>query len=137
MATDTGPSFPFLPPLVLRRRFNQIHGQSQFFPFHRRFVFEWEQVARRYNSAYVQPYWDEMLDYRAPATSAVLSPSYVGGNGRSGSNCVQNGLQNGWIMTYLGSHCLQRSFGNNGQPGPWYSPEYIASIIQRAPDMAT
>ncbi|KAJ1727514.1 hypothetical protein LPJ61_004528 [Coemansia biformis] len=115
--------------------FSQIHSQSQFFPFHRRFVYEWERVARQYNPAYVQPYWDEMRDYRAPATSAVLSSNWVGSNGQGTNRCVMNGVQGGWTMSYLGNHCLQRNFARSGNLGPWYSPEYITSIIQRAPNM--
>ncbi|KAJ2780391.1 hypothetical protein H4R18_003472 [Coemansia javaensis] len=116
--------------------FGQIHSQSQFFPFHRRFVHEWERVARTINPAYTQPYWDEIQDYRAPAQSPVFTANYAGGNGRGGNGCVQNGLQNGWTMTYPSNHCLQRSFSNNGNIGSWYSPEYIASVLQRSTTMA-
>ncbi|KAJ1999949.1 hypothetical protein GGI04_004354, partial [Coemansia thaxteri] len=29
--------------------FGKIHSSSQFFPFHRRFIYDWERVARGYN----------------------------------------------------------------------------------------
>ncbi|KAJ2805930.1 hypothetical protein H4R20_001889 [Coemansia guatemalensis] len=115
--------------------FGSIHGQSQFFPFHRRFVYEWEKTGKRYNSAFAQPYWDEMRDYRTPASSQVLTSNWVGGNGQGTNRCVQNGLQAGWTMTYPNSHCFSRSFSNNGNPTSWYSPEYIESVIQRSADM--
>ncbi|KAJ2615332.1 hypothetical protein H4S08_001296 [Coemansia sp. RSA 1365] len=115
--------------------FGSIHGQSQFFPFHRRFVYEWEKVGRQYNSAFAQPYWDEMRDYRTPASSQVLTSNWLGGNGQGNNRCVQNGVQSGWTMTYPNNHCFTRSFSNNGNPNSWYSPEYIESVIQRSADM--
>ncbi|KAJ2346095.1 hypothetical protein IWW50_004032 [Coemansia erecta] len=116
--------------------FPQIHGHSQFFPFHRRFVYEWERVGKQYNSAFAQPYWDEMRDYRTPATSQVLTSNWVGGNGQGSGSCVQNGLQAGWTMTYPNSHCFTRNFRNNGNLGSWYSPEYISSFVQTSANMA-
>ncbi|KAJ2524751.1 hypothetical protein GGI11_000592 [Coemansia sp. RSA 2049] len=121
---------------VHNTQFSQIHGNSQFFPFHRRFVYEWESVGRRYHQDYIQPYWDEMRDYRTPATSQVLTPNWVGGNGVSPNWCVQNGNQAGWTMTYPSNHCFQRQYGNNGNLGSWYSPEYINSMVQRVSSMA-
>ncbi|KAJ1953858.1 hypothetical protein GGI12_005922, partial [Dipsacomyces acuminosporus] len=118
------------------QNFGQIHGNSQFFPFHRRFVQDWESVARRYNSGYAQPYWDEMRDYRQPAASQVLTSNWLGGNGQGSGRCVQNGNQAGWTMTYPNNHCFSRDFGNNGNPTAWYSPEYIQSFIQRDTSMA-
>ncbi|KAJ1645512.1 hypothetical protein J3B02_004569 [Coemansia erecta] len=111
--------------------FGSIHGNSQFFPFHRRFVYEWERVGKMYNSGYIQPYWDEMRDYRVPASSPVLTSNWVGGNGRSGDRCVVNGVQANWMMTYPNNHCFSRNFGNNGNPSSWYSPETIQNFIQR------
>ncbi|KAJ2315066.1 hypothetical protein IWW51_005892, partial [Coemansia sp. RSA 2702] len=115
--------------------FPQIHGHSQFFPFHRRFVYEWERVGKQYNSGFAQPYWDEMRDYRQPAASQVLTSNWVGGNGQGTNRCVQNGMQAGWTMTYPSSHCFTRNFRNNGNPTAWYSPEYINSIGQRSTNM--
>ncbi|KAJ2900129.1 hypothetical protein IWW38_000669 [Coemansia aciculifera] len=116
--------------------FGQIHGNSQFFPFHRRFVQDWESVGQRYSGSFVQPYWDEMRDYRAPASSQVLTSNWVGGNGQGANNCVVNGNQAGWTMTFPNRHCLSRNFANNGNPTSWYSPEYIQSTIQRDITMA-
>ncbi|KAJ1868561.1 hypothetical protein LPJ78_000073 [Coemansia sp. RSA 989] len=116
--------------------FSQIHGHSQFFPFHRRFVYEWERVGKQYNSAFAQPYWDEMRDYRAPATSQALTSNWLGGNGQGAGMCVQNGNQAGWTMTYPANHCFSRNFRNNGNMNTWYSPEYINSFVQRSTSMA-
>ncbi|KAI7826313.1 hypothetical protein BX661DRAFT_205927 [Kickxella alabastrina] len=117
--------------------FSQIHGNSQFFPFHRRFVQDWERVGRMYNSGFAQPYWDEMRDYRTPATSQVLTANWIGGNGAGTNRCVTNGVQGGWTMTYPNSHCFSRNFANNGNPTSWYSPEYINSLVQKNSNMAT
>ncbi|KAJ2470841.1 hypothetical protein GGI02_002666 [Coemansia sp. RSA 2322] len=117
--------------------FGKIHSSSQFFPFHRRFIYDWERVARGYNGAYVQPYWDETRDYRTPALSQVLTSSWVGGNGQGSNFCVQDGNQAGWNMTYPSDHCFSRNFTNNGNLAPWYSPEYLQSIIERGDSMTT
>lgn len=79
--------------------FLKIQGNSQFFPFHRRIVYEWEKVARQYNSEFVQPYWDEMRDHRDPASSDVLTSKWIGGNGQGFYRCVPNGFQGNWTMT--------------------------------------
>ncbi|KAJ2825107.1 hypothetical protein GGI24_003251 [Coemansia furcata] len=115
---------------------DQIHGNSQFFPFHRRFVQDWESVGRQYSGSFVQPYWDEMRDYRVPASSQVLTSNWLGGNGQGSNWCVANGNQGGWTMSFPNNHCFSRNFGNNGNPTSWYSPEYIQSFIQRDTTMA-
>ncbi|KAJ2724589.1 hypothetical protein GGI07_001842 [Coemansia sp. Benny D115] len=117
--------------------FGSIHGNSQFFPFHRRFVYEWERVGKMYDSSFSQPYWDEMRDYRVPASSQVLTANWVGGNGQGSNRCVTNGNQANWAMTYPNNHCFSRNFGNNGNPTSWYSPEYITSLVQKNADHAT
>ncbi|KAJ1940585.1 hypothetical protein FBU59_003768 [Linderina macrospora] len=71
-----------------------------------------------------------MRDYRTPAKSQVLTPPWAGGNGQE-NNCVMDGAQANWQMTFPDRHCLQRVFSNGGDIDPWYSPEYIQSFIQR------
>ncbi|KAJ2042169.1 hypothetical protein GGI08_007804, partial [Coemansia sp. S2] len=93
-------------------------------------------VGRRYSGSFVQPYWDEMRDYRVPASSQVLTSNWVGGNGQGANRCVTNGNQGGWTMSFPSNHCFSRNFGNNGNPTSWYSPEYIQSFIQRDTTMA-
>ncbi|KAJ1727513.1 hypothetical protein LPJ61_004527 [Coemansia biformis] len=113
--------------------FNNIHGNDNFFPFHRRLLRDFEEVGQRYDSEFAIPFWDEMRDSRNPAGSPVLSPRLLGGNGFGG--CVRDGVQAGWSLGFPNRHCLVRSYDRGGQMQSWYSPEYIYSIMQRYNDM--
>ncbi|KAJ1916379.1 hypothetical protein H4219_003825 [Mycoemilia scoparia] len=116
--------------------FGPIHGNSMFFPFHRRFLLDFETVARSFNPSFVAPYWDSARDYAAPQNSQVLTSNYIGGNGGS-NGCISNGFQSQLTMTYPNSHCLSRRYnGNGGTIQTWYSPEYILSLVQSDTTMA-
>ncbi|KAI8323547.1 Di-copper centre-containing protein [Martensiomyces pterosporus] len=116
--------------------FSQIHGTSQFLPFHRRFLQDFESTGQKFNQRFFLPYWDEFRDYRSPAKSPVLSSEYLGGNGQGAQGCVSDGVQGGWTMEYPESHCLGRAFSNGSSINPWYSAEYISSVLQRDDSMA-
>ncbi|KAJ2615331.1 hypothetical protein H4S08_001295 [Coemansia sp. RSA 1365] len=118
---------------IHNREFNNIHGNDNFFPWHRRFLRDFEEVGQRYDSNFAVPFWDEFHDSRNPARSAVLSSRLIGGNGFG--SCVRDGLQAGWTMKFPNRHCLARSFDQGNQMQPWYSSEYIYSIMQRYNDM--
>ncbi|KAJ2897531.1 hypothetical protein IWW38_001694, partial [Coemansia aciculifera] len=116
--------------------FGTIHGTSQFFPFHRRFVRDFELVGQRYNPLFSVPYWNEFKDFRNPELSPILSTSYLGGNGRAGDGCVSDGLQAGWTMAYPNNHCLTRAFNQGTRIQAWYTSEYASSVMQRDTTMA-
>ncbi|KAJ2628130.1 hypothetical protein H4R22_004052 [Coemansia sp. RSA 1290] len=116
--------------------FPAVHGMSQFLPFHRRFVRHFEMVAQRFDSRFVLPYWNEFADYRDPAASEVLSERFLGGNGQGSDSCVMDGIQANWTMHYPQDHCLRRKFNNGDSIKPWFSSEYIDSVIQRSETMA-
>ncbi|KAJ1830283.1 hypothetical protein LPJ63_005031 [Coemansia sp. RSA 2711] len=118
---------------IHNREFGNIHGNDNFFPWHRRFLRDFEEVGQRYDSNFAVPFWDELRDSRNPAGSAVLTPRLIGGNGFG--SCVRDGLQSGWSMGFPSRHCLVRSFDSGNQMQSWYSPEYIFSIMQRYNDM--
>ncbi|KAI8323504.1 Di-copper centre-containing protein [Martensiomyces pterosporus] len=115
------------------QEFGNIHGNENFFPWHRRFLREVEEIGQRYDGDFSIPYWDELRDSRNPAGSPVLTPQFVGGNGFGG--CVRDGLQAGWTLPFPNRHCLVRRFDQGGRMQPWYSAEYIYSIMQRYDDM--
>ncbi|KAJ2900135.1 hypothetical protein IWW38_000675 [Coemansia aciculifera] len=117
------------------QNFNTIHGNEFFFPFHRRFVRDFESVAQQVDSQFVLPYWDELRDYANPSGSTVLTGNYVGTNGQGG-NCVRDGLQNNWYMSFPNNHCLQRQYNGGNRINSWYSPEYIQSILSRSTRMS-
>ncbi|KAJ1940890.1 hypothetical protein FBU59_003671, partial [Linderina macrospora] len=122
---------------VHTQNFNTIHGNSQFFPFHRRFSIDYEQIGQRYSPSFYLPYWDTVSDYRAPHSSAVLGNKYIGGNGQGTNDCVSDGFLANVNAGYPDTHCLVRKFNKgDGTISPWYAPEYILSIIQRDTTMA-
>ncbi|KAJ2386984.1 hypothetical protein GGI23_006377, partial [Coemansia sp. RSA 2559] len=106
------------------------HGNSNFFPFHRKFTRDYEKILQSYDSSVVLPYWNEPVDYQNPSTSTVLGAGYLGSNGASGTKCVTDGIGGNWQLVYPNDHCFQREFTGNGDIPAWYSPEYITSVIQ-------
>ncbi|OLY84570.1 Tyrosinase [Smittium mucronatum] len=110
--------------------FKYVHGTREFLPWHRKFVLEFENVARSYNPEYVQPYWDVSIDFSNPTLSPVFSPSRMGGNGVGDNRCIRTGMQSGWINVYPDDKCLRRSFNNGDTINPFLSPESISSDIQ-------
>ncbi|KAJ2550755.1 hypothetical protein EV175_003949 [Coemansia sp. RSA 1933] len=115
------------------REFDNVHGNDNFYPFHRLFIRDFEEVGQTYDPSFAIPYWDELRDSRNPAASGVFSSRLLGGNGFG--SCVRDGLQSGWTMPFPNSHCLIRQFDRGNYIQPWYSPEYIYSIMQRYGDM--
>ncbi|KAJ1943642.1 hypothetical protein FBU59_002847 [Linderina macrospora] len=109
--------------------FGNIHGNDMFFPWHRRFVRDFEEIGQRYDSGFAVPYWDVLRDYRNPGGSPVFYPQLMGSNGWG--RCVPNGVHQGWTLTFPNNHCLSRAFDRGGGIQPWYSPEYIYSVMQR------
>ncbi|KAJ2247275.1 hypothetical protein GGI13_005109 [Coemansia sp. RSA 455] len=118
---------------IHNREFNNIHGNDNFFPWHRRFLRDFEEAGQRYDPDFAVPFWDELRDSRNPAGSPVLTDRRVGGNGFGG--CVRDGLQQGWTMSFPGPHCLIRGYDRGGQMQSWYSPEFVFSMMQRYNDM--
>ncbi|KAJ1666626.1 hypothetical protein IW140_002615 [Coemansia sp. RSA 1813] len=118
---------------IHNREFGNIHGNDNFFPFHRRFLREFEEVGQGYDPSFAVPYWDELRDSRSPAASTVLSSRLLGGNGFG--SCVRDGFEASWTLSFPSPHCLARQYDMGSQIQPWYSPEYIYSVMQRYSDM--
>ncbi|KAJ1913666.1 hypothetical protein H4219_005112 [Mycoemilia scoparia] len=118
--------------------FYVVHGNSMFFPFHRKYLQHYESIGRRnYNNNFYIPYWDVGRDYAAPHKSAVLTDRYLGGNGRSSDGCVNNGFVSKLQLTYPYRHCLVREFDRSKNTiQTWYSPEYVAYRLQTSTKMS-
>ncbi|KAJ2446073.1 hypothetical protein GGF42_005799 [Coemansia sp. RSA 2424] len=112
-----------------------VHGNELFFPWHRRYVRDFESIGQQIDRNFVLPYWDVLRDYANPAGSAVLSGNYLGSNGQAGQ-CVRDGLQNGWTMSFPNNHCLRRQYNGGNRINAWYSPEYIQSVLSRSTRMS-
>ncbi|KAJ1931583.1 hypothetical protein EC988_009741, partial [Linderina pennispora] len=116
--------------------FSQVHGNTVFFPFHRRFVLEFENVARRYDPSFVVPYFDATESYRDPASHPLLTAGALGTNGQSTDRCLVNGVQANTQLSYPSRHCLRRNYNNGNSINPWYAPEIITSYIQTSQTLA-
>ncbi|KAJ1719985.1 hypothetical protein LPJ61_006225, partial [Coemansia biformis] len=112
------------------RLFYRVHGNTCFFPFHRRYVLEFENIARGYDPNFVVPYWDATQSFRNPAADPLLSATALGTNGESTDRCLTNGIQGNTQVTYPNNHCLRRAFNNGNSINAWYAPEIISSYMQ-------
>ncbi|KAJ2497715.1 hypothetical protein GGH96_004898 [Coemansia sp. RSA 1972] len=119
------------------RLFSRVHGNTCFFPFHRRYVLEFENIARRYDPNFTVPYWDATESFRNPAADPVLSNNGLGANGGSNDRCLESGIQSNMQVTYPNNHCLRRSFNQGDSIGAWYAPEIISSYIQSDTSLST
>ncbi|KAJ2100713.1 hypothetical protein GGI16_003632 [Coemansia sp. S142-1] len=109
-----------------------VHGSSQFLVFHRHFINSYESILQRYNPNVMVPYWNMMIDFQNPDKSAVLGAKYLGGNGVGADGCVTSGVAGAWSLVYPKTHCLSRTYNNGTTINPWYSPEYVTSLLQRS-----
>ncbi|PWA03386.1 hypothetical protein BB558_000432 [Smittium angustum] len=110
------------------RFFDSIHFVGMFFPWHRRFIREFEGIAQYYNPNFVLHYWDATIDASDPRSSPILTTGRMGGNGGP-NGCVNSGFQSGWVITLPGMSqtCLSRDFSGMST---YDSPEIITSVIQ-------
>ncbi|KAJ2760624.1 hypothetical protein IWQ56_005443 [Coemansia nantahalensis] len=118
------------------RLFSRVHGNTCFFPFHRRYVLEFENIARGYDPSFVVPYWDATESFRNPAGDPLLSAGALGTNGQGSDRCLVNGIQGNTQMTYPNGHCLRRNYNNGNSINAWYAPEIISSYIQSDTSLA-
>ncbi|KAJ1965551.1 hypothetical protein GGI12_000692 [Dipsacomyces acuminosporus] len=107
-----------------------IHSSAKFNTFHRAFLRDYENVLRRYDQRVAIPYWNALVDYQSPDRSAVLGSQYLGSNGDESTSCVRDGIASTWNPAYPNVHCLKRKYNNGKSISPWYSPEYMTSILQ-------
>ncbi|KAJ2861082.1 hypothetical protein GGI22_002549, partial [Coemansia erecta] len=112
------------------RLFSRVHGNTCFFPFHRRYVLEFENIARNYDPNFVVPYWDATQSFRQPSSDPLLTAGVLGTNGQGTDGCVTNGIQANMQFTYPNNHCLRRRYDQGTGIGAWYAPEIISSYIQ-------
>ncbi|ORY05210.1 Di-copper centre-containing protein, partial [Basidiobolus meristosporus CBS 931.73] len=115
--------------------FSAAHNNAAFFPWHRKFLKDFEAALQNINPSVQLPYWDWSLDSQSPAESQIFSGEYFGGDGdASNGYCVSDGPFSNWIMRYPNVHCLRRQF--NGADantiGAFYSPEALRSITGRS-----
>ncbi|OMJ12631.1 Tyrosinase [Smittium culicis] len=116
---------------VHTENFDAIHGGPVFLPWHRYFIYEFERLARNYNSNFAIPYYNSPEDFVDPASSIIFTDKYFGGNGVGPGNCVASGMQAGWSLNYPSPKCLNRAYNGGNRIQSWYNPAYVESLIQR------
>jgi len=113
---------------------NRVHfSVAPFFPFHRKYIYEFESALRTYEPEVTLPYWDWTLDVDAPHTSPVFTTAYFGGNGGAGG-CVTDGAFGTWNLRYESPHCLQRSFNGGNSLSPFTPRSVINGMMGATTD---
>ncbi|KAK1854057.1 hypothetical protein CCHR01_03250 [Colletotrichum chrysophilum] len=97
---------------VHRQLDSETHFVSSFLPWHRWFLWLYEQALQNdcnYDSTV--PYWDWSLDYADGASSPVFdADTGFGGDGDESTLCVASGPFVDFNVSTPDNHCLQREF---------------------------
>ncbi len=94
----------------------QIHEFEYFLPWHRWFIFEYENLLRRISCRITVPYWDFTLSAGEPFVGAIWNNTNagLGGDGEGLPRlCVKSGpfREGKWkVIQSAGGGCLQRNF---------------------------
>ncbi|KAJ1668145.1 hypothetical protein IW140_000689 [Coemansia sp. RSA 1813] len=107
-----------------------IHGHPVFLAFHRVFSNDFALALNKVDPGVPVPYWDWSLDATDPASSAIFTDDFCGGNGAGPQNCVQSGPFANWQMTVENQHCLARKFNQGDKIAPFWPPEALLSMQQ-------
>ncbi|KAJ2541299.1 hypothetical protein EV175_006153 [Coemansia sp. RSA 1933] len=107
-----------------------IHGHPVFLAFHRMFSNDFAMALNKVDPGVPVPYWDWSLDATDPASSAIFTDDFCGGNGAGPQNCVQSGPFANWQMTVENQHCLARVFNQGNKIAPFWPPEALLSMQQ-------
>ncbi|KAJ1675362.1 hypothetical protein EV182_001422 [Spiromyces aspiralis] len=103
-----------------------VHGVPVFFPWHRQFIWDYENLLRKVDSEITLPYWDWTLDAAKPPLSQVFHSNYMGGSGNPNQlNCLMNGPFRYWQVTTTVPHCLQRNFNMTQQ---FWGPDVLLEV---------
>lgn len=98
--------------------FSKVHVEKQFFPWHRWYTLEFENLLRQADPRVTLPYWDWSLTSQKLWKSGIKDvwndyPWGLGGNGSHPYGCVENGPFNKrtWRLSHKsGGGCLRRNF---------------------------
>nr|WP_202502067.1 tyrosinase family protein [Streptomyces sp. SID5785] len=109
------------------------HMTPSFFPWHRKFLLEFERALQRIDAGVSVPYWDWTAD-RSP-TSSLWGEDFLGGNGHSSDRRVTTGpfARGGghWTITeaVTDGDFLMREFGRPRQPVSLPSAAQLAGAL--------
>ncbi|RKP14640.1 hypothetical protein BJ684DRAFT_8260, partial [Piptocephalis cylindrospora] len=107
-----------------------IHNGAMFFPWHRKFILEFERELQKMDPSVTLPYWQWSADADYPHNSPVLQPTMMGGNAFGG--CLNNGPFAGWMRPYPAPGCLVRGYNLGATIGSFFAPRLISLFTSRA-----
>ena len=90
-----------------------VPSTSQFLPWHRYFLQQYEDLLRLINPSISLPYWDWTLFSNHPFTNPIFSPQTGFGNSSDSDDCVQDGpfkRDSFFVSSVSGEGCLQREY---------------------------
>jgi len=104
-----------------------IHDRLQFFPWHRIYLLEVENLLRRVDCRITIPYWDWTKNTDRWWRQAIFGSEYFGQNLRrnggnrhfaNGAQCVSTGVFSQFVTNFrdLQGQCLMREYSYNLQP---------------------
>ncbi|KAJ2809198.1 hypothetical protein H4R20_000315 [Coemansia guatemalensis] len=111
---------------------HQIHGNDQFFAWHRRFLRHFESLMQEIDPDVVLPYWNWGTYWQNPYSDPVLSSSLFGGNGRPTDNCVMDGAEARWGRNYPTRNCLTRKFRYGASTGSFWPMRAVRDVMKTA-----
>ncbi|KAJ2891579.1 hypothetical protein GGI21_005817 [Coemansia aciculifera] len=111
---------------------HQIHGNEQFFAWHRRFLRHFEMLMQEIDPGVMLPYWNWGTYWQSPMADPVLTGAYFGGNGRPGDNCVMEGAQARWGRNYPTRNCLTRRFRYGASTGAFWPMRAVRDVMNSA-----
>ncbi|KAJ2793380.1 hypothetical protein H4R21_005921, partial [Coemansia helicoidea] len=115
---------------------HQIHGNDQFFAWHRRFLRHFEGLMQVIDPDVVLPYWNWATYWQNPYADPVLSAAFFGGNGRAGDNCVLDGAEARWGRNYPSRSCLTRKYRHGASTGSFWPMRAIRDVMSSAKSYA-
>ncbi|KXN73522.1 Di-copper centre-containing protein [Conidiobolus coronatus NRRL 28638] len=117
---------------IHRENSDYIHRKELFLPWHRMFIYVYEQELLNYDSTLVMPFVDWTTHSSKPQNHPVLQNNMYGGNGNRNNNwCLKSGEFANLELTYPYQKCLERKYNKNGNTelGAFSSKEEVQSII--------
>lgn len=114
---------------IFRTSSNAVLTYARYFPWHRRYLREFELALQRIDPRVTLPYWDFSVDGGAPALSQAFSASYFGGNGQGVKHAVIDGRFANWRPRYPSTHTLRRQFDRGNAITSWPTTEQVSAIV--------
>jgi hypothetical protein len=94
-------------------------------------LWRFETALQTIDSSVTIPFWDWAMDSQAPASARVFRSDAFGGNGVTGTRCVEDGVAKDWIPSVGPTRgCIQRCYDGGNTMRPLYPPETMDRIIE-------